>query len=465
MVAFGSVIAASKLNLSAKRLDIKEPPRELFAKFLSRYENVFLLESARDKSRLAEYSFIGFGPSLLFEARSGMVEVRDMESGSKERTRVADPLKELRRIVPPNSVSGLFRFIGGAVGYVSYDAVRYWEKLPGAAKDDGSFPDVQFGVYTDGVVYDHARGENYYYTLGESRLAEVLALARKGEEDAVMRTSEPRRSMKREDFEEMVARAKGHISAGDIFQAVLSKRIDIDVEGELSAFYESLSRINPSPYMYFLKFGERRIVGSSPEMLVRVEDRRVETYPIAGTRPVLHDKTENARLARELLEDPKEKAEHVMLVDLARNDLGRVSKYGSVKVPDFMAIEKFSHVQHMVSHVVGDLREGLDSFDALKAVFPAGTVSGAPKVRAMEIIENLEPTRRGPYAGAVGYFSFNGNADFAITIRTLVSSGTRCSVQAGAGIVADSVPAKEWEETEAKAKGLLVALRSAEGRR
>jgi anthranilate synthase component 1 len=463
VVAFGSVVTASELNLSAKRLDIGESPRELFGKFLSEYRNVFLLESARDQSKLAEYSFIGFEPALLIEAKSGVLEVTNVESGAKDRIETEDPLEEVRRIVPPNSVSGLFRFIGGAVGYVSYDAIRYWETLPNR-RDDPTFPDLQFGVYTDGVVYDHLRGGTYYYTIGENRLSDVLAVARRDNTNPAIKVSRQERSMKKEEFESAVLRAKEYISAGDIFQTVLSKRIDFEVDGGLLGFYESLSRINPSPYMYFLKFGDRKIVGSSPEMLVRIEDRKVETYPIAGTRPVLPDKRKSAKLAQDLLEDPKEKAEHVMLVDLARNDVGRVSKYGSVKVPDFMAVEQFSHVQHMVSHVVGDLRDDMDSFDALRAVFPAGTVSGAPKVRAMEIIDELESSRRGPYAGAVGYFSFNGNADFAITIRTLVSSGNKCSVQSGAGIVADSSPAKEWEETEAKAKGLLVALEDAEVR-
>ena len=303
MVTFGPAVAASEFELSAKRLDIRQPPRELFAKFLSRYENAFLLESASDHSKLAEYSFIGFEPSVLVEARSGALEVIDTESGSKERTKTADPLKELRRIVPPNSVSGLFRFVGGAVGYISYDAVRYWERIPGGGQ--AQFPDLQFGIYRDGVVYDHARGETYYYTLGENRLNEVLATASRAEEDIGITTSAPRLSMSRDKFEDGVLRIKEHISAGDIFQAVLSRRIDVDVEGELSAFYESLSRVNPSPYMYFLKFGDTKIIGSSPEMLARVEDRRVGTYPIAGTRPVLADSKENAKLARELVEDPK----------------------------------------------------------------------------------------------------------------------------------------------------------------
>ncbi len=462
MVAFGPAVVASEVELSAKKLDIKEPPRELFAKFLSRYENAFLLESASHHSKLAEYSFIGFEPSTLVEADSGVLEVTDTASGAKDRVRTEDPLKDLRRIVPPNSVSGLFRFIGGAVGYISYDAVRYWERLPRGNGSRAQFPELKFGIYRDGVVYDHANGETYYYTLGENRVSEVLTTASRAGGGVEVRASEPKLSMSRQEFESKVLKVKEHISAGDIFQAVLSRRVDIEVEGELSTFYGSLARVNPSPYMYFLKFGDTKVVGSSPEMLVRVEDRMVETYPIAGTRPVLADPRENARLARELVEDPKEKAEHLMLVDLGRNDVGKVSKYGTVGVPEFMTVERFSHVQHMVSHVVGELREDLDSYDALKAVFPAGTVSGAPKVRAMEIIEQLEPSARGPYAGAVGYFSFNGNADFAITIRTLVSQGRACSIQTGAGIVADSSPEKEWDETEAKARGLLRALELAE---
>jgi len=253
--------------------------------------------------------------------------------------------------------------------------------------------------------------------------------------------------------------------AGDIFQVVLSKRFEFDVSGDLGVFYRSLSRINPSPYMYFLKLGERQIVGSSPEMLVRVENRVVETFPIAGTRPRVSDPKKNAELRRELLADPKEMAEHVMLVDLARNDMGKVAKYGSVRLPELFTVQQFSHVQHIVSHVVGDLRPEHDAFDALRAIFPAGTVSGAPKPRAMEIIEELEAVRRGPYAGAVGYFSFNGNADFAITIRTLIANGRNGSIQAGAGIVADSSPENEWFESEAKGAALIRALADAPGDR
>ncbi|MBY8999024.1 MAG: anthranilate synthase component I family protein, partial [Candidatus Thorarchaeota archaeon] len=249
-----------------------------------------------------------------------------------------------------------------------------------------------------------------------------------------------------------------YITAGDILQVVLSKRYGFTFNGDLIQFYGSLRSINPSPYMYFLKMKNRQIVGSSPEMLVRVENGIVETYPIAGTRPRLNDKDKNKALAKELLSDPKERSEHVMLVDLARNDIGRVSEYGSVHVPQFMEVHEYSHVQHIVSRVTGKLRLGCDSYDALRAILPAGTVSGAPKVRAMEIIEEAEPTRRGPYAGAVGYFSFNGNSDFAITIRTLIANGNKAYIQVGAGIVADSDPEKEWYETDYKAHALMKAL-------
>lgn len=454
----GPAVEPAPPTLAAKRLKIERSPGELFATLMEKYENAFLLESAKGKSRLAEYSFLGFEPSAVVRAKDRLFEVEDGRSGSVERMKVDDPLAELKRLVPPNSVSGLFRFIGGAVGFLSYDAVRYWERLPATTKDDQGFPDFLFGIYTDGVVFDHARGEVYYYTMGGDRSEEVLEAARGVYPPSGLRYSTPRSTVPQETFEENVRRTKEYIGAGDIFQAVLSKRSDMNIDGDLSSFYAALSEVNPSPYMYFLKFGQTKVVGSSPEMLLRVEDGKVETFPIAGTRPVVEDPAANSRLAEELLRDPKECAEHVMLVDLARNDIGRTAKYGTVSVPEFMTVERYSHVQHVVSHVVGELRQGLDSYDAMRALFPAGTVSGAPKVRAMEIIEEMEELRRGPYAGALGYFSFNGNSDFAITIRTLVSKGASCSIQTGAGIVADSSPRGEWEETDAKARGLFRAL-------
>jgi len=353
-----------------------------------------------------------------------------------------------------------FRFVGGIVGYFSYDLVRYLESIPEHAKDDLRLPDLEFCVYDDGVVFDHLTSQAYYFWYDKSRFNDIerILSLRTAPQDLV--TSEPEINMKQEQFESMVRRAKRYIMSGDIFQTVLSKRYECSFRGDLINFYRRLREINPSPYMYFLKMRKRLIVGSSPEMLGRVEEGQVETFPIAGTRPISTSAEESDRLASELLADPKEQAEHIMLTDLARNDLGKVCQFGSVHVPEFMTVQKYSHVQHIVSRVAGKLRPEYDAFDMLKAIFPAGTVSGAPKKRAMEIIEELEPSRRGPYAGAVGYFSYNGNADFAITIRTLVADGNRAYIQAGAGIVADSEPEREWSETEHKAKALLHALKT-----
>jgi anthranilate synthase component 1 len=344
------------------------------------------------------------------------------------------------------------------VGYISYDAVRCWEKLPENAVDDQNFPDVEVGVFDDGIVYDHRNRQAFYYYLNENRLPEINELLQEPDHHGALSHKQLKVNISKERFENAVKKAKEYVTAGDIFQVVLSKRYDFQIRGDLIGFYRNLRDINPSPYMYFLKSGEHQIVGSSPEMLVRVENRVVETFPIAGTRPHVKDPAENKRLTEELLADPKERAEHVMLVDLGRNDIGKVSKFGSVHLPEFMKVHQYSHVQHIVSRVVGDLRDECGCYDALRAVFPAGTVSGAPKVRAMEIIEELEPTRRGPYAGAVGYFSYNGNADFAITIRTLIANGDKAHIQVGAGIVADSDPEREWYETEHKAQALIKAL-------
>ncbi len=329
--------------------------------------------------------------------------------------------------------------------------------------DELGFPDLEMGIFDDGFVFDHLKQQAFYYCRGENRLPEVEKLLRQPLDPVELSYTQPKVNIKKEAYEAAVEKAKEYITAGDIFQVVPSKRFQFQVKGNLIPFYGALRTINPSPYMYYYTCGNRQIVGASPEMLVRVENRTVETFPIAGTRPVAEKPVENNRLVTELLADPKERAEHVMLVDLARNDIGRISKFGSVHVPEFMKVQQYSHVQHIVSRVVGQLKEDLQSFDALRAVFPAGTVSGAPKVRAMEIIDELEPVRRGPYAGAVGYFSYNGNADFAITIRTLFAQKNQAYIQAGGGIVADSVPEQEWFETEHKAAALMRALELAGG--
>lgn len=410
--------------------------------------------------KLAEYSFIGFEPRLTISIKDGKTEVHDRTKDEKFRDETTDPLSILKELVENiGQDCGGFRFMGGAVGYFSYDAIRYWERIPENSTDVFGFPDMEMAIYDDGLIFDHRTGKLLYFHHGENRLNEIETVGKNNISHPPLSCSQPKSNLEKGRFEEMVSESKNYIESGDVFQVVLSRRYEFCFHGSLLPFYAALRQINPSSHMYFLKMGSRQIVGSSPEMLVRVEGESVETFPIAGTRPRVKDDPEkDEALARELTHDTKERAEHVMLVDLARNDLGRVSEYGSVQVPEFMKVYKYSHVQHLVSRVVGKLRAEFSSYDALRAVFPAGTVSGAPKVRAMEIIEELEPVRRGPYAGAVGYFSFNGNADFAITIRTIAAKGNRAYLQAGAGIVADSEPEKEWLETEHKSKALLRAL-------
>ncbi len=411
-------------------------------------------------TKLAQYSFIGFDPKLNIQTKNGYATIIN-KNGETTTEKTSDPLNLIEKIIRQQTLQNReFRYVGGAVGYISYDAVRYWEKLPEKTADTLNLPDVEMGFFDDGIIYDHIKKQAFYHYRDENRSEEIEKLMGKASGSENLTYSKPKVNITKDRFEKAVEKAKEYITAGDIFQVVLSKRFEFQVKGNLIAFYKSLRNINPSPYMYFYKSGKRQIVGSSPEMLVRVDSGQVETFPIAGTRPISEKPNQNERLAQELLADPKERAEHVMLVDLARNDLGRISEYGSVHVPEFMKVHRYSHVQHIVSQVVGNLKANLQSYDALRAVFPAGTVSGAPKVRAMEIIDELEPSKRGPYAGAVGYFSYNGNADFAITIRTLFANGDKAYIQAGAGIVADSVPEKEWFETEHKAEALMKALKA-----
>lgn len=447
-------------RLRVRKLSFEKPPLEIFSKLYNNYENVYILESIEGPKKLSQYSFIGFDPTLTITIKNGETVIRNERTGEEERKKVKEPLAVIQKTLKNRPDFKEQRFVGGAVGYISYDAVRCWEKLPERALDDQNFPDIEVGVFDDGIVYDHRNKQAFYYYLNENRLAEIDKLLQEPDDHEGLSHKQLKVNISKERFENAVEKAKEYVTAGDIFQVVLSKRYDFQIRGDLIGFYRNLREINPSPYMYFLKSGEHQIVGSSPEMLVRVENRVVETFPIAGTRPHVKNPIENKRLTEELLSDPKERAEHVMLVDLGRNDIGKVSKFGSVHLPEFMKVHQYSHVQHIVSRVVGDLRDECDCYDALRAVFPAGTVSGAPKVRAMEIIEELEPTRRGPYAGAVGYFSYNGNADFAINIRTLIANGDKAHIQVGAGIVADSDPEREWFETEHKAQALIKALES-----
>ncbi|MCS7138935.1 MAG: anthranilate synthase component I [Crenarchaeota archaeon] len=449
-------------GMTIRSLDFKieeiayERPLDVFSKLVDEYDYVYLLESVTGPQKLAEFSFIGFDPRIVIRVKDGKAEIRGEK---KDFFKTNDPLEIVKEEISTKLLPlGYPRFTGGAVGYISYDAVRYWEHLSSIAVDDLKLPDLEMGIYDDGIVFEHSKRKAYYFYTAENRLSTLERKIKSSRGLERLRFSRPKPNIRKEEYEEIVAKAKEYVFNGDIFQVVLSKRYSFNINGDFLRFYQALRRINPSPYMYFLKHDDTWIIGSSPEMLVRVEGKIIETYPIAGTRQKTGNPKRDEKLARELLADPKERAEHVMLVDLARNDLGRVAEYGSVKVPDFMVIHRYSHVQHIVSRVVGVIAPDKDCFDVLRTMLPAGTVSGAPKVRAMEIIEELEPTRRGPYAGAVGYFSYNGNADFAITIRTLVVNKKRGHIQVGAGVVADSIPEREWFETEHKARALLKAL-------
>ena len=441
----------------------------------------FLLESVEGGEKWGRYSFLGCEPALILESRGGWVRV--LEGGREvERRDVPDPLAFVReRLACYHAVPdpGLPPFTGGAVGFLGYDMVRFFERLPDRSKEDAGFPDMVFMVMHDLMIFDSLEKKilivaNVFledgddpaaaYGRAEERIERMirrlnvpcrvvnLALPRQVELDL------PASSFTPEGFRDAVRRAKEYIAAGDVIQVVLSQRFRARVENDPFDIYRVLRTVNPSPYMFYLQMGAFRIVGSSPEVLVRLEGHRVEVRPIAGTRPRGRDAAEDLRLEKELLADPKERAEHVMLVDLGRNDVGRVARMGTVRVEEFMVIERYSHVMHIVSDVVGELAAGRDAFDVLRACFPAGTVSGAPKIRAMEIIEELEPVRRGPYAGAVGYIDFSGNMDTCITIRSLLLHGDDLYLQAGAGIVADSDPEREYEETVNKAKGMLKAM-------
>jgi anthranilate synthase component I len=402
---------------------------------------------------------------LTVRVKSGTAIVHNEKTGEETKEATSDPLQVVKRAVSErNTANKDFRFAGGAVGYISYNAVRYWERLPTTKPDDLRFPDLEMGIFDDGIVFDHRQKRVHYFYYSKNRLPEIEEVLKEPADTQPAEFSQPSANVTQAEYERAVEKTKEYITQGHIFQAAISKRFDFTFSGDLTDFYGALRAINPSPYMYFFKTGSRQIVGSSPEMLARVDNQNVETFPIAGTCPATANALENRRRARELLADPKERAEHVMLVDLARNDVGKVSKFGSVRVPEFMRVNRYSHVQHIVSRVMGDLKDECDCYDVLRAIFPAGTLSGAPKVRAMEIIEELEAARRGPYAGAVGYFSYNGNMDFAINIRTLSANGNRASIQVGAGIVADSVPEREWFETEQKAGALMKAIKACGGK-
>jgi anthranilate synthase component 1 len=463
-----------------------ETPVSAFYKIGRESRYAFLLESVEGGEHLARYSFLGSDPSTIFKARSTDVQI--IENGAERRvTGVSNPLDVLEELMGryrPVYDETLPRFYGGAVGYIGYEMVKFFDDISLKCIDGLEIPDSVFLLTDTILIFDHVRhkikvvsnvaAEGDADAAYDEAVAKVEAIIDKLREPVPRREgghSEGKREGKsievesnftKERFEKAVEKCKDYIRAGDAFQIVLSQRFSAPLRSDPFDVYRALRAVNPSPYMYYLQFDDVNIAGSSPEILVRVEGDVVESRPIAGTRPRGRNQAEDETLIEELLGDPKERAEHIMLVDLGRNDVGRVCDYGTVKVTELMAIEKYSHVMHIVSNIVGKLRAGCNQFDVLKACFPVGTVSGAPKIRAMEIIDELEPTRRGPYAGAVGYFSFSGNLDTCITIRTIVMTGGRAYMQAGAGLVADSVPENEYYETVNKARHSLRALELAE---
>jgi anthranilate synthase component 1 len=416
----------------------------------------FLLESVEGNKKTARYSFIGFDPIFSFRSKGENIKV----NGSKEKSK--NPYEYLRELFYSFNAgtSNILPFSGGMVGYFSYDIVRFFEKLPKLSRDDVDLPDAHFIIPSQLICFDHIKRKVFLISHENADNLEKLINPKNIELDLdTLTIGKTRPVTSKEKYISSVEKAKEYIKDGDIFQAVLSRRTEVNFKGDPLEMYRVLRSLNPSPYLFYLDFDETNIIGSSPEMLVRLENRTLTTRPLAGTRPRSKDVEEDEKLKVDLLTDEKERAEHVMLVDLHRNDMGRVSEYGSVKVDELMGIEKYSHVQHIVSNVTSTLRKDMDCFDALKSCFPAGTVSGAPKVRAMEIIEELEPVRRGPYAGVVGYFDFSGNMDFAITIRTVFTKSNKAYLQAGAGIVLDSVPEKEYVETENKMGAMINALK------
>jgi anthranilate synthase component 1 len=458
-----------------------DTPISIFMR-LEEHSHCFLLESVEGGEKWGRYSFIGKNPFIIVKGSGGQTELiyRDGRSESVGSNPFA-VLKELMSKYKGAPMKDLPRFNGGAVGFFGYDTARYFEKLPNVPEDDIGIPELHFMFADEIIAFDHFKHklhiivnlhvegsiERQYNTV-ISRIREIyrdLRTASQTMTDAVIPKSqsgiqplEVTSNISRDRFCENVLKAKEYITNGDIFQVVLSQRLCVKTACSPFNVYRALRTINPGPYMYYLKFDGYTLTGSSPEMLVRVDGKRVETCPIAGTRKRGATPEQDEALEKELLADEKERAEHIMLVDLGRNDIGKVSRFGTVKVDSLMHIERFSHVMHIVSHVSGELRDGVTAFDALSSVLPAGTLSGAPKIRAMEIIDELESVKRCQYGGAVGYLSFDGNLDSCITIRTIVFKDGYAYIQAGGGIVADSVPELEFDESMNKARALLKAI-------
>jgi len=457
-------------------------PSEIFLNIRKNYDLSYLLESLEWTHPGSRYSTIGCGSllHLKFGTKQREIRGRDKMRGIAEKRLEnvgddPDPLQAMKKTISIDDMQilglNLPRYVLGFTGYIAYDYILKGINSKTEEENNPNVPLLEFALPESVIVYDHKERKTYYASLmlftegsefetihekARSQLDELKSYTEYGSKKDEIRVKVTT-DFKRRDFEESVNIVKKYIRAGDVIQTVLSRKINLNPSPNLNKFYENLRRINPSPYMFFLDFPERKIVGSSPEALMRVKDGKVLTRPIAGTRRRGRDEKDDLIMENELINNEKERAEHLMLVDLARNDIGRVSNFGSVDVPEFMEIGKYGDVQHIVSTVTGELREDFDALDALKSLFPAGTVTGAPKVRAMEIIEELEPARRGIYAGAVGSISYTGDADFAIAIRTLTSTNERAQIQVGAGIVADSNPKEEYYETQNKARSLLRA--------
>jgi len=434
-------------------LDLSENQFQMYNKISRNYSHSFLFESLTGPEVLAETSVMGFDPKIILKGFSDKVEI--IQNNEKEIIQTANPFEELKKLLGKSDDQS-YRYLGGAVGVVNYDAIRLVENIKDSHKSPQ--PLMEFGIYDDGILYDNLHKKLFYFYHDENRFDKLIM---SNDSFGEFHSSEVRPNIDEKKYSEIVNKAKKYIHDGDIFQVVLSRKFAFDVSGDSLTLYKTLRNLNPSPYMYHLKQDTKTIIGASPEMLVRITEDKVETFPIAGTRKITDDEEKNKLLAEELIHDEKELAEHTMLVDLGRNDIGRVCKYGTVHLESLMEIKRFSHVQHIVSHVVGNLAPENDMFDAFQAVFPAGTVSGAPKVRAMEIIDELETEARGPYAGAVGYFSYNGCCDFAIAIRSIFIKDNKGFVQSGAGIVSDSIAKNEFKETEHKAEAMIQALKEA----
>jgi anthranilate synthase component 1 len=442
--------------------------------------HLFLLESVEGGEKWGRYTFLGSDPHVIFTVRGEEALIQE-QGEIRTQKHGGDPLallKDLLYSYRPVPVDGLPRFYGGAVGFLGYDMIRYVEDLPDETLKDLNTDDAMFLITDTLMIFDNVRhtikvvacalteGRDDLRLVYDEAIAKIDAMietitapteTRTMQQDTSDYTS-PQSNMKPEAFKAMVKRAKDYIVAGDVIQVVLSQRFQREHRADPVDLYRALRYINPSPYLFFLKLEDLILIGSSPEVTVRLEDGIAELRPIAGTRRRGISEQEDRHLSDELLQDPKERAEHVMLVDLGRNDLGRIARIGSVQVNQYMVVERYSHVMHLVSHVQAQLLSGKDAFDVLKATFPAGTLTGAPKIRAMEIIDELEPSRRGPYGGSVGYFSYTGNMDFCITIRTMLILDGNIYIQAGAGIVADSDPEAEYQETVNKAMGMMQAI-------